>query len=99
MNTKIHAYDEFGGIVDVSIISKKNHVELIIEDYGVGVPEENIKKIFEPFFTTKRGSGGTGLGLNIVYNSVKQNLQGNILCKSNAGEGTQFIIELPFNLD
>ncbi len=99
MNTKVHAYDEFGGIVDVSISSNKNHVELIIEDYGVGVPEENIKKIFEPFFTTKRGSGGTGLGLNIVYNSVKQNLQGNIHCKSNSGEGTQFIIELPFNLD
>lgn len=98
MNTKVHAYDETGGIVNISVNEKKHTYEIIIEDYGEGIEEKNIKKIFEPFFTTRRGSGGTGLGLNIVYNSVKQNLQGNIVCKSVIGEGTQFIIELPRNL-
>jgi signal transduction histidine kinase len=98
MNTKIHAYDESGGIVNITVNDEKHHVAIIVEDYGEGIRQENVRKIFEPFFTTKRGSGGTGLGLNIVYNSVKQNLQGNIICNSSEGEGTSFIIELPRNL-
>lgn len=99
MNTKIHAYEEFGGYVDIGVTLEKNRVLIILEDYGVGIPKEYLKKIFDPFFTTKRGSGGTGLGLNIVYNSVKQNLQGDILCHSEVGSGTQFVIDLPIHLE
>ena len=46
---------------------------LTIEDQGEGIPEENIAKLFDPFFTTKikTGKSGTGLGLSVVYNVLK----------------------------
>ena len=53
-------------------------VELIYRDNGVGVPPALHNRIFEPLFTTRRGQGGTGLGLNIVYNLVTQKLAGQL---------------------
>ena len=53
-------------------------------------------KVFDPFVTTKRGQGGTGLGLNIVYNIVTQTMGGMIKCESEEGQGAKFIISLPF---
>ncbi|MCH4889804.1 hypothetical protein EZV73_19630 [Acidaminobacter sp. JC074] len=99
MNAKIHAYDLVGGYVDIHVTEMTDYVRVSLKDYGRGIEPDNIKKIFDPFFTTRRGAGGTGLGLNIVYNSVKQNLQGNISCVSELGQGTEFIIDLPFNLE
>ncbi|MGB1025456.1 MAG: ammonium transporter, partial [Rhodospirillaceae bacterium] len=43
-------------------------VTLQIRDNGIGIPAEHLRQVFDPFFTTKRGQGGSGLGLNIVYN-------------------------------
>jgi signal transduction histidine kinase len=54
-------------------------------DNGKGVSLENCSKIFEPFYTTARGTGGTGLGLYIVYNIVGK-MNGSIrYIKSDAG--------------
>ncbi|MEI6063585.1 MAG: HAMP domain-containing sensor histidine kinase [Pseudanabaena sp. ELA748] len=55
------------------------------------------QRIFEPFFTTARDRGGSGLGLHIIYNLVTQNLNGTIVCESEVGIGTKFIITLPLN--
>lgn len=63
-------------------------------DNCTGMETEQIEKIFDPFFTTKRGKGGPGLGMTIVYNTIK-NMQGSIECKSNAGTGAIFVIQLP----
>jgi signal transduction histidine kinase len=52
-------------------------------------------KIYDPFFTTKRGSGGTGLGLNIVFNIVTDTLRGRIECQSSVGVGTCFTVRMP----
>ncbi len=58
--------------------------------------DEAIRKdIFEPFFTTKRSSGGTGLGMYIVFNLVTQTLNGKIDCESEPGKGTLFTIKIP----
>lgn len=46
-------------------------VVVIIEDTGVGIPQDNLDKIFDPFFSTKHNIGGTGLGLSIVRNIVQ----------------------------
>ena len=54
-----------------------------------------LPKIFQPFFTTRRSSGGSGLGLHIVYNIVRQRLGGSILVSSVPGEGTTFQIDMP----
>lgn len=47
------------------------------------------------FLTTKGGAGGSGLGLNIVYNIITQQLRGDIECRSEPEEGTTFIVTLP----
>ena len=69
-----------------------------IEDNGVGMEEEVIKKVFDPFFTTKPVGQGTGLGMSITHKIVK-NHQGSISVESNKGIGTKFTIKLPINID
>ncbi len=61
----------------------------------MGISKEDLPKVFDPFFTTKRNAGGTGLGLNIVYNLVTQTLGGEIRLLSEIGKGTQFLIRIP----
>lgn len=71
---------------------------LTIEDQGEGIPSENIVKIFDPFFTTKMKSGksGTGLGLSVVYNVLKDH-DAHIDVESKTGVGTKFSIYFPQN--
>jgi hypothetical protein len=66
-----------------------------IQDTGTGMPEEVKKKIFEPFFTTKPPGKGTGLGLSVSYGIIKDH-KGVLDVQSKEGEGTTFIIELPY---
>ncbi|MCK7611315.1 sensor histidine kinase [Roseibium sediminicola] len=65
------------------------------QDFGVGIPEKNLKKVFEPFFTTKFGKGGSGLGMAICYQLVTEALNGTISVGSKVGSGTEFTIEFP----
>jgi signal transduction histidine kinase len=51
--------------------------------------------VFDPFFTTKMGRGGTGLGMNIVYNIVTGVLGGRITIDSRPGLGTVIRIVIP----
>lgn len=67
---------------------------LTVGDTGVGIPREVLPKIFEPFFTTKDRDKGTGLGLAMVYNVVRQH-KGFIDIFSEPGQGTSFLIFLP----
>lgn len=69
-------------------------VELIVEDTGSGIPESIRHRIFEPFFTTKPTGQGTGLGLAMVYGTVKAH-RGWINCESEENRGTRFEIYLP----
>ena len=71
-----------------------HHVQLIIEDNGTGITEEDKNKIFMPFFTTKPTGQGTGLGLSLSMDIVKAH-GGNIEVQSTPGAGTTFIISLP----
>ena len=70
-------------------------LRLTYSDDGHGIPPENIDRVFDPFFTTRLGQGGSGLGLNIVFNIVTRLLGGSINVHSAAGEGTTFVILLP----
>jgi len=70
-------------------------VLITFSDNGKGMSAETVNKIYEPFFTTKRGRGGTGLGMNIVFNIVSKKLKGHISVTSNLGVGTTFEITLP----
>lgn len=95
---------EFKGLIDVSatvIEGDKNddgetpdYLILTFYDNGSGIPEGKLKRVFDPFFTTKSVGVGTGLGLYLCYEIIKQH-GGEITVQSDEGEGTAFIIKLP----
>ncbi|MES9926015.1 MAG: HAMP domain-containing sensor histidine kinase [Candidatus Thiodiazotropha endolucinida] len=90
-----HAYEpEQSGIVHIHIEQKGNRLNLLFEDYGKGMDESLKESVFQPFITTARNRGGSGLGLNIVYNLVVQRFGGEIEVQSKPGEGSRFIISL-----
>ena len=66
-----------------------------IADNGLGMTDEIQKHLFEPLFTTKAVGKGTGLGLSIAQQIVTDKHGGQLFCKSLAGKGTEFAIELP----
>jgi signal transduction histidine kinase/ketosteroid isomerase-like protein len=61
----------FQPTIKVSTKNLKNHLEIIVEDNGNGIPKQIIDKIFQPFFTTKPTGEGTGLGLSLSYDIIK----------------------------
>ena len=71
------------------------NVQLIVSDNGCGITPANLNRIFDPFFTTRLGQGGSGLGLNIVYNLVTSVLGGSIHVDSELEQGTRFTMILP----
>ncbi|MCP4180148.1 MAG: response regulator [bacterium] len=70
------------------------YFKLSVIDNGVGIEPENIAKIFDPFFTTKEKGKGTGLGMSMVFNILKQH-KGFIDVYSEIGVGTTMYIFLP----
>ena len=79
----------------ISIISSQQEmVQIEVRDNGSGMTEQVRNSLFEPFFTTK--SEGTGLGLTMVH-SIVQGTKGNIVVQSKIGEGSSFIIQIPYD--
>lgn len=79
-------------------IAHHHAVILQVEDNGSGMPPEVVERIFEPFFTTRRNSGGTGLGLSVSYNLVKEQ-NGILAVLSRPGVGSRFTVFLPVDPD
>jgi two-component system NtrC family sensor kinase len=81
----------------VTVSTKKagNCVEICVADNGAGIPKKIINKIFQPFFTTKPAGQGTGLGLSMSYDIVKQGHNGELKTETIENEGTVFTIILP----
>ncbi|UAA39005.1 PAS domain S-box protein [Paraneptunicella aestuarii] len=102
MNSIVHGFEEPTGrkeTISISVEHDNNNVTIHYLDNGKGLNEEQKAKIFNPFFTTKRDSGGSGLGMHIVYNLVSQTLQGTITLILNQQEGVGFIITFPLHTD
>ena len=78
----------------------KNRFVIQVSDLGIGIPMEEQAKLFERFFRAKNAINiqGTGLGLSIVGKYVEL-LKGTIHFQSEPGNGTQFTIELPMNIE
>jgi len=98
MNLLSNAFQAIQGKGDVWIRTRSNDstVEIEIEDNGIGIPKENLKRIFEPFFSTKPVGQGTGLGLSISYGIIEQH-QGKIHVNSAPQKGTSFVVCLPIS--
>lgn len=72
------------------------YVGVSVQDFGCGIPPENLERIFEPFFTTKALSSrrGTGLGLSMAYELAKH-LNAGLNVESAVGRGSRFTLILP----
>lgn len=101
MNALIHGFDngQKSGKLLFAIEFDESDVTLKVSDDGNGMEPYVCDKIFEPFFTTKRGTGGSGLGMNIVYNLVVHQLLGSISCMSHIGQGSTFLLHFPIQVD
>lgn len=82
------------GTLRVEFRSNANGVEVLFQDTGTGIPEENLSRIFDPLFTTKPPGKGTGLGLPVVKGIVISH-GGSIRIESRVGFGTTVIVSLP----
>ena len=85
------------GEITVKTYVNANHACIAIRDTGCGIAPEDIKKIFTPFYTTKQAGQGTGLGLSVSYDIIKQH-GGDILINSQPGRGTTFTVLLPLQI-
>jgi len=81
-----------GGKLTITSRRKGDYIEVGVQDTGVGIPKQNMKKIFTPLFTTK--AKGVGLGLPICKNLVEAH-GGSIEVESEVGKGATFTIRLP----
>ncbi|MDX2186052.1 MAG: PAS domain S-box protein [Opitutaceae bacterium] len=77
--------------------SSREYVCIRVTDTGCGMPPEVRARIFEPFFTTKQNSGGTGLGLAVVYGIIL-NHHGLLDVHSEVGVGSSFLVHLPLDV-
>lgn len=78
-------------------LSDASQVMIQIADNGLGMSEATQKQLFDPFFTTKAVGKGTGLGLSISYQIVVDTHQGQLICESMPGFGTEFAIIIPIH--
>ncbi|MFZ5997209.1 MAG: ATP-binding protein [Nitrospirota bacterium] len=89
----IHAMGQ-GGTLRVRGSRDNGTVRIEVIDTGCGIAQEHIGRIFDPFFTTKSPGEGTGLGLWLTYEIVR-NYNGEISVESETGKGSIFTISLP----
>jgi signal transduction histidine kinase/ActR/RegA family two-component response regulator len=80
--------------VAVRVLEAGEHVALVVEDNGPGVPDSAIPHIFKPFYTTKERGAGTGLGLKICADVVSAH-GGHIEVHQRSGGGASFRVLLP----
>ncbi|MCM3588105.1 PAS domain S-box protein [Mesobacillus maritimus] len=81
-----------GGDLYVRAEVQNQNVEISIQDTGVGIPPETLKKIGEPFYTTKKN--GNGLGLMVSFKIIESH-NGKVYIESEQNKGTTFKILLP----
>jgi signal transduction histidine kinase/DNA-binding response OmpR family regulator len=95
--TNAHLYTPDGGTLHVGVEPDRAWVQIVIQDSGVGMSQEELERIFDRFYRAGNRSGsnpGTGLGLSIVKSLVDLH-GGQIAVESEPGQGTVFRVRLP----
>jgi PAS domain S-box-containing protein len=96
-NALAHGFEgrEKGHIAITARAGQAGYIDIVFRDDGIGMSEDVQRRVFDPFFTTKMGSGGTGLGMNIVYNIVTGVMGGRIAIDAAPGRGTTVRMTVP----
>jgi two-component system NtrC family sensor kinase len=101
-NIIFNAGEAMDGQGELTVVTRRASdgafIVIELKDTGCGIPRENLEKIFDPFFTTKDVGRGTGLGLAVSFGIIARH-QGTIEVQSHPGEGTTFVVRLPFKAE
>jgi signal transduction histidine kinase len=91
-------YSPDGGLVQFTLACENQQAIIAVQDYGIGIPEEDLPLLFESFHRARNVGNivGTGLGLSIVKKCLDIH-QGKIFVNSIPGVGTTFTVHLPLN--
>lgn len=92
MKNALESMSHGGKVTIKTDLVEEEYIKVSIQDEGVGIPEEKLKKLGEPFYTTK--DRGTGLGLMISFKIIEEH-KGRIEVESELGVGTTFSVYLP----
>ncbi|GAA0179558.1 hypothetical protein SH2C18_24040 [Clostridium sediminicola] len=91
-------FTDEGGVIKVNLLRKQNSIIIRVKDSGIGIPEDMRGKIFDRFSqvdsSLSRNTEGSGIGLALVKSIVELH-NGTITLNSEAGTGSEFIIEIP----
>lgn len=91
-------YTPHGGKITIASIKTERHLEVTVQDTGIGIPEEDQSKIFNRFYrvdkSRSKDTGGTGLGLSIAK-WIADDHNSTIHLVSNLGEGTSITVQIP----
>ena len=92
-NSLKHGFrDTKSGNIFISVEKENDHVEIRYKDDGIGIERDILTSVYEPLFTTSMGKY-TGLGLNILYNTVVTSMNGSLDLSSELGLGVNFLIK------
>lgn len=83
-----------GGLICIRLRRENDFAVIEVSDQGTGMLPEVRIRAFEPYFTTRGAAGGHGLGLSVVYNSMRQ-VGGTVWIEDNHPIGTVIVMQLP----
>jgi two-component system, OmpR family, phosphate regulon sensor histidine kinase PhoR len=104
LNLLVNAYKYTGEDkrIDVRVRDLESHVEIVVEDNGIGISPKDAGRIFDPFYRVdsrlRSKSSGVGLGLAIVRHQATAH-RGEVYVESEEGQGTRFVFRMPENLE
>jgi two-component system, sporulation sensor kinase B len=92
IKNSIEAMEQGGSLLIKSEVNE-HHIIVTIQDSGIGMTKEQMRRIGEPYYSTK-GSRGTGLGMMVTYSIIKA-MKGKISVQSELKKGTTFKLTFP----
>jgi len=89
ISNSIESYNGKEGKIDLSVSKNGQELEIVVKDYGCGIPENVKRKLLKEMITTK-GKNGTGLGLYMSHSTIKGKFGGTMKVKSEEGKGKEY---------